>query len=119
MAINYKRCPKCGSLNVIKILYGMPSHEAFILSEEGKIKLAAAASLALILEYFCKGCEMNGTDRMPLTMRIIKSKVLSRLLGAIFADISEAEIDFERKSYLEPFSGGVEIITKTIKQSVH
>lgn len=38
MVIYYKVCPKCDSLNVIKILYGMPTHEAFLMAEEGENK---------------------------------------------------------------------------------
>ncbi|MCB5936185.1 hypothetical protein LI012_09690 [Caldibacillus thermoamylovorans] len=39
MGINYKQCPKCGSKNTIKILYGMPTKEVFQKAEAGEIKL--------------------------------------------------------------------------------
>jgi hypothetical protein len=39
MAINYKKCPKCGSKNSGQILYGEPTYEAFQESEKGIIKL--------------------------------------------------------------------------------
>ncbi len=62
MAINYKRCLKYGSLNVIKILYGMPTHEAFLMAEEGKIKLGGCCITGTDLEYYCKDYE-NEWDR--------------------------------------------------------
>ena len=62
MAINYRRCPKCGSLKAIKILYGMPTHEAILMAEEGKIKLGGCCITGNDPEYYCKDCE-NEWDR--------------------------------------------------------
>lgn len=62
MAINYKKCPICGSLNAIKILYGMPTHDAFLMAEEGKIKLGGCCITDSDPEYYCKDCE-NEWDR--------------------------------------------------------
>ena len=33
------KCPACGSQKVVRILYGMPSYEAFLDSKAGKIIL--------------------------------------------------------------------------------
>jgi len=33
------KCPACGSPNVVRIMYGMPSYEAFLDSKAGKIIL--------------------------------------------------------------------------------
>jgi hypothetical protein len=41
----------------VRILYGLPTHEAFILSEEGKIKLGGCCITNAVPEYFCKECE--------------------------------------------------------------
>jgi len=39
VAVNYKKCPKCGSKNSVKIVYGMPSFKLFQEAEAGKVKL--------------------------------------------------------------------------------
>ena len=57
MAINYKKCPRCGSLNTIKIIYGMPTHDAFLMAEEGEIKLGGCCITDSDPEYYCKNCE--------------------------------------------------------------
>jgi len=57
VAINYKQCPKCGSKNSVKIVYGMPSHELFQEAEAGKVKLGGCCIIEGGPEYFCKDCE--------------------------------------------------------------
>jgi hypothetical protein len=36
---NAKRCPRCGSQHVVKIVYGYPSREMFEDAREGRIAL--------------------------------------------------------------------------------
>ncbi len=62
MAINCKKCPRCGSLNAINILYGMPTYDAFLMAEEGKVKLGGCCITGTDPEYYCKNCE-NEWDR--------------------------------------------------------
>jgi predicted nucleic-acid-binding Zn-ribbon protein len=38
VAVNYKKCPKCGSKNSVKIVYGMPGFELFQEAEAGILK---------------------------------------------------------------------------------
>lgn len=119
MAINYKRCPKCGSLNVIKILYGMPSHEAFILSEEGKIKLGGCCITGSDPEYFCKGCENEWNRQDAIDHAYNQIKGIKSSVGGYFGGYFEVEIDFERRNLTwSHLGGGVEdYYKKTIKQS--
>ena len=42
------KCPFCGSPKVVRILYGMPSYDAFLEAEAGKIILG--------------GCVVSGND---------------------------------------------------------
>lgn len=42
------KCPACGSPKVVRIMYGMPSYEAFLDSKAGKIILG--------------GCVVTGDD---------------------------------------------------------
>lgn len=57
MAANVKRCPKCRSVNVIKIIYGYPSSELFQKAEAGKIRLGGCCIYEDNPDYFCKDCE--------------------------------------------------------------
>lgn len=57
VAVNYKKCPKCGSRNSVKIVYGMPSYELFQKAEAGKVKLGGCIIEKDSPEYFCKDCE--------------------------------------------------------------
>jgi len=57
-----RKCPKCGSSNTVKILYGYPTEEAFLLAEEGKIKLGGCCVFSENPEYYCKDCEQEWRD---------------------------------------------------------
>lgn len=62
MVITYPKCPKCNSTNIIPIIYGEPTYETYLESEEGKCVLGGC----LIVEdedgkiisdqYHCKDC---------------------------------------------------------------
>jgi hypothetical protein len=97
MAINYKKCPKCGSLNVIKILYGMPTHEAFLMAEEEKIKLGGCCITDSDPEYYCKDCE-NELDRQTAIDNAYKEiKGITASVGGYFGGYYEVEIDFQSR----------------------
>ena len=54
MAINYKICPKCGSKDTVKILYGYPSGEGIMLEAAGKVKLGGCLiDIEYSPEYHC------------------------------------------------------------------
>lgn len=58
MANNYKICPKCGSEDSIKILYGYPSREGIMLEAAGKVKLGGCLIYTEYTpEYHCNNCE--------------------------------------------------------------
>ena len=50
-------CPKCGSSNVIKIIYGLPSYELFQDAEKGKVKLGGCIIREDNPNWYCKDCE--------------------------------------------------------------
>jgi hypothetical protein len=55
MAVNYKKCPKYGSKNSVKIVYGMPSFKLFQEAEAGKVKLGGCCIIEGGPEYYDKG----------------------------------------------------------------
>ena len=57
MAIDYRQCPKCGSKNSVKFVYGMPSYELFEEAQAGKVKLGGCVITEDNPDYCCKDCE--------------------------------------------------------------
>lgn len=97
MAVNYRKCPKCGSSKVIKILYGMPTYESFQLAEEGKIKLGGCCITGLDPEYFCKDCE-NEWDRQTVIDSAYNSiQRIKASVGGYFGGYYEVKIDFSTR----------------------
>ena len=74
MAITYKQCPKCGSKNSVKIVYGMPSYELFQEAEVGKVKLGGCVIIEDNPEYFCKDCEHEWNLEQPIDGAYSKKK---------------------------------------------
>src|SRR5690554_2209688 len=119
MAINYKKCPKCGSLNVIKIMYGMPTNEAFLMAEEGKIKLGGCCITDSDPEYFCKDCE-NEWDRQNAINHVYQQiKGIKASVGGHFDGYYEVEMDFESRklTWSHLGAGTEEHYEKTIRPS--
>jgi DNA-directed RNA polymerase subunit RPC12/RpoP len=56
LAINYKKCPKCGSKNSVAIVYGMPNYKLGLEAEAGKVKLGGCEITLGNAEYCCKDC---------------------------------------------------------------
>jgi hypothetical protein len=119
MAINYKKCPKCSSLKSIKILYGMPTHEAFLLAEEGKIKLGGCCITDSDPEYYCKDCENEWDRQTAIDSAYKEIKGITAAVGGYFDGYYEVEIDFQSKKLKWNHSGaGAEgYYEKTIRQT--
>lgn len=54
-----KKCPICGG-KLIDIVYGMPTHEAFLESERGEICLGGC--VVEEYDYHCNKCHMDFTE---------------------------------------------------------
>ncbi|MDD3366481.1 MAG: hypothetical protein WCS59_00560 [Sphaerochaetaceae bacterium] len=52
-----RKCPKCGSTNTVRILYGFPAPEAVSLAEQGKVILGGCCVTLTDPEFHCKDCE--------------------------------------------------------------
>ncbi|MBP5312370.1 MAG: hypothetical protein J6112_06015 [Clostridia bacterium] len=53
------KCPKCGSKDIIPILYGMPSYEVLKEVDEGKLKLGGCVISGTEPRYYCQSCKKN------------------------------------------------------------
>ena len=49
-------CPTCGSTDAIRVLYGLPTHEAFEASESGEISLGGCMIGPESPDYECGDC---------------------------------------------------------------
>ena len=50
-------CPSCGSLNVVRILYGMPSYKARLKEMDGEIILGGCVSSGNSPSWGCVDCK--------------------------------------------------------------
>ena len=97
VAINYKKCLKCGSLNAIKILYGMPTGEAFLLAKEGKIKLGGCCINESNPEYYCKNCEHEWNRGEAINHAYNDIVGIKASFGDCFNDYYKVDIDFQSR----------------------
>ena len=51
------KCPKCGSLNTVRIVYGYPSEQGILAAEKGEIILGGCCVTFSEPEFHCKDCE--------------------------------------------------------------
>jgi len=109
MAINYKKCPNCGSTNVLGILYGMPTHEAFLKAEAGEIKLGGCCITGNDPEYFCKDCENEWDKRQVVDHAYNQINAINASVGGYFEGCYEVKIDFKNSNLKwKHFSEGFE-----------
>lgn len=59
------KCPSCGSPKVVRILYGMPSYEAFLEAEAGKIILGGCVVSDNDPKWGCINCSAKIYKRNP------------------------------------------------------
>jgi len=93
MAINYKKCSNCGSTNVLGILYGMPTHEAFLKAEAGEIKLGGCCITDSDPEYYCKDCEHEWDKQQAIDYAYNQMELLIASVGGYFGGYYEVEIN--------------------------
>ena len=93
MAILYKKCPKCGSKNSVKIVYGMPNYELFKQAEAGEIKLGGCIITDGNLEYFCKDCEHEWNREEATNVAYSKIKTIKATVGGYSGGYNDVTID--------------------------
>ena len=93
MVINYKKCPKCSSKNVIPIVYGLPSPELFEKAEAGKVKLGGCCVGENDPEIYCKDCEYEWDKEQAVDIAYQKIKGIKAFVGGYFGASYLVEID--------------------------
>ncbi|HBN83798.1 MAG TPA: hypothetical protein DDZ89_08130 [Clostridiales bacterium] len=119
MAVNYRRCPVCGSKNSIKIIYGYPGPEIMEKAQAGELKLGGCCLFGDDPEYYCKDCESQWNKQQALDAAYRRIKVIKASISRYFRDRYNVEINLEnRKVTVTYWDGGEEEITrKTIRQT--
>jgi hypothetical protein len=116
MAINYKQCPKCESKNTVKILYGMPNHEAIQKAELGEIKLGGCCVIVGGPEYYCNDCEHEWNKEDALEAAYNKIKGLKASVGGYFEGFYNVDVNLSilQVSWSHWVGGEDKTIQKTI-----
>ena len=97
MAIRYKKCFTCGSLDVAKIIYGYPTVEAFKEQEEGKIKLGGCLISEDSPQYHCNKCGEKWTADEAIDAAYKEVIGLKASVGGYFEGYYDVMISFQDK----------------------
>ena len=93
MSINYKQCIRCGSKNVLNIVYGYPSHELGLDAQAGKIVLGGCEVGEDLPEYHCKDCQQEWNIIQAIDAAYQKIKIIRVSIGGYGGPWYVAEID--------------------------
>ena len=94
MKLIWKQCPKCGSKNTVKIVYGYPSYKTFQKYEAGKIRLGGCCVVDGSPEYFCRDCENEWNRAQVIDAAYNKLRTITASVGGYFGECYDVEIDF-------------------------
>lgn len=95
MALTYKQCPNCGSKNVIKIIYGMPTYELAQEAEQGKVKLGGYELIIGCPELVCTDCSHEWNKQQIIDDAYGRIKSIKASVGGLFAPSYEVVLDFQ------------------------
>lgn len=63
-------CPTCGAAAVVRILYGLPSHEAFEAAERGEVMLGGCMVSPDSPQWVCTACHTYFGDHEDVFRRL-------------------------------------------------
>ena len=89
----------------IRIVYGMPDHEAFLLAEEGKIKLGGCCVSISDPEYYCKACGNEWDRQTAIDHAYEEIKGIKASVGGYFEGYYEVVMDFQSRKLQWKHSG--------------
>lgn len=101
------KCPRCGSVNTARILYGMPAMDKELEAKinAGKIYIGGCCITGFDEKCYCNACK----KKFGVVVQIINGEEIEFLADAV------TEITFSRMEYLRPFQPTQVTITKTAK----
>jgi len=120
MAFVCKQCPKCGSKNSAKIVYGLPDYQLYERFQAGKIMLGGCLVFGDNAEYFCRDCENKWNKKQAIDAAYSKITTIKASVGGYWGDNYDVEIDIVHLIVTWKRSGnGVEVkeTRKRIRES--
>lgn len=101
------KCPRCGSTNTARILYGLPAFDEELVAkiDAGKIHIGGCCITGFDAKYYCNDCKKKFGE----AAQIINGEDIEFYADAV------TEITFSRTEYLRPFQPTQVTITKTPK----
>lgn len=115
-----RRCPACGSMDTVKILYRMPTSEAFEASKRGELVLGGCCLPIITPTRHCKSCEQNfGGNGLYLFSEMT---LFEFSVGGYFGTSQFILIDGKRKNKLIRYAetpGGMFIDLKHPKSDIN
>lgn len=93
MSINYKKCPKCGSKNSVRIIYGLPSYELMEEARQGKVQLGGCIVMEGCPEYFCKDCEHKWNREQIIDQTYNEINIIKVSVGGFFGPQYDIELN--------------------------
>ena len=93
-----RKCPACGTTNTVKIVYGMPTHEAFEAVERGELLLGGCCVSDTDPTIHCKECGQNFGEKLLLPLSEITS--FEFFVGGYFGTSHFVYVDGKRKNKL-------------------
>lgn len=118
MAITYKKCFICGSLDVAKIIYGYPTVDALKKQAEGKIKLGGCVISEASPQYHCNECEKEWIADEAIDAAYNEIIGLRALVGGYFGGSYEVVVHFQDKKLIWKHSLENEAIEKNCQRRI-
>lgn len=115
-----KKCPACGSTYTVKILYGMPTYEAFQVAEKGEISLGSCCVSDNNPNRHCKACGQNFGGKNLFTL--LEMICLEFFVGGYFDTSHFIYIDGKRKNKVIRYAktqGGMYVDLKQPKNEIN
>lgn len=96
-----RKCPACGSINTVKILYGMPTYEAFEAQERGELVLGGCCIGMDDPDRACKDCgQQFGGVNYYLKYEKDSIRAFDFFVGGFFGISHFVYLDGKRKKKL-------------------
>lgn len=115
-----KKCPACGSTDIVKILYGMPTHEAYEAAERGELVIGGCCVLDIKPTKHCKACGQDfGGENL---FRLTQLTSLEFFVGGYFGTSHFISINGKRKNKLIRYAktpGGMYVDLKHPKNEIN
>lgn len=120
MPLIWKQCPKCGSKNSVRVVYGLPGYQTQMKQEEGKIKQGDYCMIDGQPEYFCKDCENKWNRKQVIDTAYNQIIAVKASVGGYWREAYDVEIDLAHLNVVwKRYGNGVEVkeTCKRIRES--